>query len=70
MKPAIGMSVPGASSLGLSSPQAPELETDEEKRKRLLKAQQERSLPSLSSGVSDMGLGLTGYSAAGGIGGV
>lgn len=51
---------PGASSLGLIQQVADE--TDEERRKRLLQAQQQRLLP--STGASSLGLNTTGYSAA------
>lgn len=44
---AIGMSVPGASDLGLGSSLAQQVEgeTDEQRRKRLLAQQQQRLLP-------------------------
>lgn len=65
--PSIGMSVPGASSLGLSIGDQVANETDEERRKRLLAQQQARLLPASSPGASSLGLTMTGYGAAGGI---
>jgi hypothetical protein len=57
---AIGMSVPGATDLGLGS--APGPETDEERRKRLLQQQQQRLVPGMSgSAPSDL---MAGYGAA------
>lgn len=46
-------------------------ETDEERRKRLLAAQQQRLLPSLTGtpGASSLGLQLTGYGAGAGTSG-
>lgn len=67
--PSIGMSVPGASDLGggLNDP----VDAEEERRKKLLQAQQSRLLPSLSQtpGASSLGLSMNGYGAAGSIGG-
>lgn len=63
MRSAIGMSVPGASDLGLGLTQQAADETEEEKRRRLLAAQQNRLLPSLAAGPSSLGLNLTGYGA-------
>ena len=58
---AIGMSVPGATDLGLGSP-LPGPETDEERRKRLLAQQQQRLVPGMSpSAPSDL---MSGYGAA------
>jgi hypothetical protein len=51
---------PGASSIGLIQEVADE--TDEERRKRLLQAQQQRLLP--GTGASSLGLNTSGYSAA------
>lgn len=57
---AIGMSVPGASDLGLGGLPGPE--TDEARRKRLLQQQQQRLVPGMSaSAPSDL---LAGYGAA------
>jgi hypothetical protein len=53
-------SQPGASSIGLIQEVADE--TDEERRKRLLQAQQQRLLP--GTGASSLGLNTSGYSAA------
>lgn len=65
-----GMSVPGASDLsgGLGDP----TDAEEERRKKLLQAQQSRLLPSLSQapGASSLGLSMNGYGAIGGLGGV
>jgi hypothetical protein len=55
----VGMSVPGASDIGLGGPAA--LETDEERRKRLLAQQQSRLLPNSPPGASSL---MTGFSAA------
>lgn len=65
MKPAIGMSVPGASDLGLGmglTGQSQD-ETDEERRKRLLAMRQSSLLPSLDAGASSL------YGGSGGFGG-
>lgn len=58
---AIGMSVPGASDLGLgATAQGPE--SDEARRKRLLQQQQQRLVPGMSATApSDL---LSGYGAA------
>lgn len=53
-----GMSVPGASSLGMGLTQQVANETDEQRRKRLLATQQAQLLPSLA-GSSALGLGGT-----------
>jgi hypothetical protein len=52
--------MPGASSIGLMQEVADQ--TDEERRKKLLQAQQQKLLP--STGASALGLSTTGYSAA------
>jgi hypothetical protein len=64
----IGMSVPGASSLMTGGSLSDQVagETEEERRKRLLAAQQARLLPNSNPGASSIGLSLTGYSALGG----
>lgn len=58
---AVGMSVPGASDLGLGSAlQGPE--SDDERRKRLLQQQQQRLVPGMSAASpSDL---MSGYGAA------
>lgn len=61
MPSSIGMSVPGASSLGMDLTSQVNQETDEERRKRLLATQQSRILP--TAGSSALGLAMTGYSA-------
>lgn len=62
----IGMSVPGASSLGLGASLGDQVasETDEERRKRLMAMNQQRLMPGASAGASSLGLAPTGYSAA------
>lgn len=58
---AVGMSVPGASDLGLGAP-LQGAETDEQRRKRLLQQQQQRLVPGMSpSAPSDL---MTGFGAA------
>lgn len=49
---ATGMSVPGASDLGLGMSASTGAETDEERRKRLLAQQQQRLLPNSAPGAS------------------
>lgn len=61
--PNIGMSVPGASDLGLGD--RVNGETDEERRRRLLRMNAARLLPSLA-GASALA-GPAGYGAAGGM---
>ncbi len=56
---AAGMSVPGASDLGLGGPA--QLEDEETRRKRLLAMQQSRLLPNSPPGASSL---MTGFSAA------
>lgn len=58
---AVGMSVPGASDLGLgAAAQGPE--ADEQRRKRLLQQQQQRLVPGMSPAApSDV---MSGYGAA------
>lgn len=56
----IGMSVPGATDLGLGGLPGPE--TDEERRKRLLQQTQQRLVPGMSAAApSDL---MSGYGAA------
>ncbi len=59
----IGMSLPGATDLGLGSTLSDQVagETDEERRKRLLMQQQSRLLPGTTGGASSL---MTGYNAA------
>ena len=56
---AIGMSVPGASDLGLGGPAM--IEDEETRRKRLLAQQQQRLLPNSQPGASAL---MSGFSAA------
>jgi hypothetical protein len=61
---ATGMSVPGATDLGLGAT-TPGPESDEERRKRLLQQQQQRLVPGMSgSAPSDL---MAGYGAAFGV---
>lgn len=59
-----GMSVPGATDLGLGSTLSSQVgaETDEERRKRLLMQQQQKILPGTAGAASS--LMTTGYSVA------
>lgn len=60
----IGMSVPGATDLGLGSTLADQVgaETDEQRRKRMLQQQQQKILPG-ATGASSL-MAPTGYSVA------
>lgn len=58
---AIGMSVPGATDLGLGGAVSPDAETEEERRKRLLSAQQSRLLPNSAPAASQL---MSGFGAA------
>lgn len=63
---AIGMSVPGATDLGLGAQLGQQLgdETEEARRKRLLAAQQQRLLPGTSAAVGASSLLTGGFGAA------
>jgi hypothetical protein len=65
----VGMSVPGATDLGLGSTLTGQVagETDEERRKRMLMQQQQKLLPGTSQGAAPgtaSSLMTTGYGAA------
>lgn len=60
---AIGMSVPGATDLGLGSTLGQQTldETEEQRKRRLLAQAQQKLLPGATGGASSL---MTGYSAA------
>lgn len=65
-----GMSVPGMSDLGLGGDLSDQLagESDEQRKKRLAGQRQQQMMGAMV-GTSALGIGATGYTAAGGIGG-
>lgn len=56
-----GMSVPGASDLGLGGAVSPDAETEEQRRKRLIAMQQQRLLPNTNAVASQL---MGGFAAA------